>query len=113
MVSEPTPTASFSAGEFAATTFTAFDAAVMPGAVTLMVYVVVFGKVQTPSVRTEQLFVPPLPNVTVLGRAGVIVQVHFAVLGVAASWKPVGMPATSVALAGPVIFRVARVAGWA
>src|SRR5260370_17010188 len=95
MVSEPTPTASFSAGEFAATTFTFFVAAVMPGAVTVRVYVVVFGEVQTPSVRTEQPFVPPLPNVTVLGRAGGIVQVHFAVVGVAASWKPARIPPTT------------------
>jgi hypothetical protein len=75
--------------------------------------VVVFGVVQTPSITTVQLFVPPLPSVTVLGRAGVIDQVHAAVVGVAASWKPVGIPTTMPALAGPVILRALAVAGCA
>jgi len=96
----------------AATTFT-FFVADAPPAVTLIVYVVVAGEVQTPSVRTEQPFVPPLPKVTDLGRAGVIVQVHVAVLGVADSWKPVGIPTTIFALVGPVIVRALRVAGCA
>jgi hypothetical protein len=84
-----------------------------PPAVTLTVYVVVLGVVQTPSIRAVQLFVPPLPSVTVLGRAGVTDQVHLAVVGVAASWNPVGMPTTMPSLAGPVIFRVASDAGCA
>src|SRR6266568_981586 len=112
MVSEPTPVASASAGELAAVTLIDFVADAPPD-VTLSVYVVVFGAVQTPSIRTVQVFVPPLPSVTVLGRAGVIVQVHVAVLGVAASWNPVGMPTTMPALAGPVIFGALRVAGCA
>src|SRR5215467_12749023 len=102
MVSEPTPVASASAGELAAVTLIDLVAAAPP-AVTLSVYVVTLGAVQTPSITTLQLFVPPLPRVTVLGRAGVIDQVHAVVLGVAVSWKPVGMPTTMPALAGPVI----------
>jgi hypothetical protein len=112
MVSEPTPVASFSAGELAAVTLTAFVAD-EPPAVTLTVYVVVWGVVHMPSTRAVQLFVPPVPSVAVLGRAGVMDQVLFAVVGVAASWNPVGMPTTMPALAGPVIARALRVAGCA
>jgi hypothetical protein len=112
MVSEPTPVASFSAGELAAVTLTAFVAD-EPPAVTLTVYEVVLGVVHMPSTRAVQLFVPPVPSVAVLGRAGVMDQVHFAVVGVAASWNPVGMPTTMPALAGPVIARALRVAGCA
>jgi hypothetical protein len=88
----------------AAVTVTVFVADAPP-AVTLTVYAVVFGVVQTPSIRAVQPFVLPLPSVAVLGRAGVIVQVHFAVFGVATSWKPVGIPTTMCELAGPVIVR--------
>src|ERR1700758_2721283 len=99
MVSEPTPAASLAAGELAALTTTVFVADAPP-AVTLIVNVVVAGGVKKPSGRTEQPFVPRLPKVTDLGRAGVIDQVHAAVLGEAESWKPVGMPTTMLALAG-------------
>src|SRR5690242_6880829 len=104
MVSEPTPVASFSAGEFAEVTVI-FLVADAPAAVTLSVYAMVFGAVQTPSIRAVHLPVPPFPRVTVLGRAGVIVQVHAAVFGLATSWKPVGIPTTMWSLVGPVIAR--------
>src|SRR5215469_15538180 len=91
MVSEPTPTASFSPG--AARTVAVIEKVVLvPLVVTLTVDFTVPALGQTPSTRSVQLFVRPGAAVTGPGRP-VAVQVHGCVLDFLMS-KNDGIPAT-------------------
>jgi hypothetical protein len=93
MVSDPTPTASFSPGEGLTVTLTGIVVSLPPW-VTLAVTLTVPGLGKTPSIRFVQLFFPPTPEVTGPG-SPVVFQVHFVVLG----WtivKAAGTPATTV-----------------
>src|SRR5215468_3378881 len=95
MVSEPTPTASFSPGEGLTVTLIGI-VVTLPPWVTLAVILTVPALGNTPSIRFVQLFFPPTPEVTGPG-SPVVFQTHFVVL----AWttvKAAGMPATAVLL---------------
>src|SRR5215469_1082580 len=99
MVSEPTPTASFSPGEGLTVTVIGMTVSLPPW-VTLALILTVPALGKTPSIRFVQLFFPPMPEVTGPG-SPVVFQVHFDVL----AWttvNAVGIPATAVLLTAAV-----------